>query len=316
MSVVTRNSAIVAAARRASHFHPGPARRAAARLAAVTAISVTGGLAVVAAPVPASTATPLPAALRSAAVRAVRASAARASAARDAAVRDAAARDSAAAPAIRAAMALQDRDLLRQDPEAYAKCSGASCPGMLPAARDLAATEQAQVRDYYCGPATVAEMLAQLGRQVTQATAARELGTSPAGTSWADGASYPVPNVLNMNQRRNSYVAVALPWSPTAAQVRQYEADLVADINYNGGVPLAGNAYEVAGGPHLAGNPVDQTILHWFDIRGYQDSGAVTDYEDSVHGASSIGWSAAVPAYSSMSSSAIVAILGARGYDW
>ena len=42
----------------------------------------------------------------------------------------------------------------------------------------------------------------------------------------------------------------------------------------------------------------------------------MTDYEDSVHGASSIGWSAGVPAYSSMATSEIVAILGARGYDW
>jgi hypothetical protein len=345
---VTRNGARSAAARRASARRSGSARRAAVRLAAAAAISVTGGTAVVVGPVPAaSTGDRLPALLRSAAARAIRSApggpargataggatargggawggavrggaaggaTASSGTARDATARAAVARDAVAAA--RSADEQQARDLLRQDPEALAKCTGPSCPGLLPAARDLAATQQAQSRDYYCGPATVAEMLAQLGRQVTQATAARELGTSPAGTSWADGASYPVPNVLNMNQRRNSYTAVALPWSPTTAQVGQFEADLIADINYNGGVPLAGNAYEVAGGPHLAGNPVDQTILHWFDIRGYQDSGSVTDYEDSVHGASSIGWSAAVPAYSSMSSSAIVAILGARGYDW
>jgi hypothetical protein len=61
---------------------------------------------------------------------------------------------------------------------------------------------------------------------------------------------------------------------------------------------------------------MNQTIFHWFDIRGYQASGGVTDYEDSVHGASSIGWSSAVPAYSALASSTIVSILGARGYDW
>ena len=99
-------------------------------------------------------------------------------------------------------------------------------------------------------------------------------------------------------------------------QVRTYEIDLVTDINHNGGVPLAGNAYEVADGPHLVGHPENQQISHWFDIRGYSNSGATTKYEDSVHGASSVSWSAAVPAYSALSSRTIVDILGARGYDW
>jgi hypothetical protein len=206
--------------------------------------------------------------------------------------------------------------LLRQDSAAWAKCTSAACRTGLPAAVDLRATQQAQARDYYCGPATVAEMLAQLGEPVSQAKAARELGTGPAGTNWADDAGYPVPDVLNANQGKNNYVPVALPAAPTRAQVREFEADLVADLNHQGGVPLAGNAYEVAGGPHLAGNPVNQTIFHWFDIRGYQDFGAVADYEDSVHGAASIGWSAGVPAYSSLSSAAMMAILGDRGYDW
>jgi hypothetical protein len=40
-------------------------------------------------------------------------------------------------------------------------------------------------------------------------------------------------------------------------------------------------------------------------------------YEDSVHGADDvIGWAWAVPAYSTMSSTAIVTILGGRGYVW
>lgn len=206
--------------------------------------------------------------------------------------------------------------MLQDNATADAKCSSRACRTGLPAARDLRATQQAQRRGYYCGPATVAEMLAQLGKKVSQAAVARELGTTPAGTNWSDESGYPVPDVLNRNQKKNDYVAVALPWAPTTAQVRTFETDLVADINHHGGVPLAGNAYEVAGGPHLAGNPVNQTIFHWFDIRGYQDYGKVTDYEDSVHGASSIGWSPAVPAYSAMYTSEIVTILGARGYDW
>ena len=151
---------------------------------------------------------------------------------------------------------------------------------------------------------------------VHQRRAARELGTTQNGTDWSDSAGYPVPEVLNKNQRINGYVAVGLPWVPTRSQPRTYESDLVADINHGRGAPLAGDAYEVPGGPHLVGHPVGSTIFHWFDIRGYQNYGATTDYEDSVHGASSIGWGASVPAYSSLTSSAIMNIAGARGYDW
>jgi hypothetical protein len=220
------------------------------------------------------------------------------------------------ANAERQAKARKFLKMLRDNESADAKCTGKACTTGLPMAKILAPTQQAQVTNYYCGPATVSEMLAQLGKKVSQRAAARELGTTASGTNWSDKAGYPVPNVLNKNQKKNQYVAVALPWSPTNANIRTFETDLVADLNHKGGVPLAGNAYEVAGGPHLVGNPVNQTIFHWFDIRGYSDYGAVTDYEDSVHGASSIGWAAQVPAYSSMSTSAIVNILGARGYDW
>jgi hypothetical protein len=206
--------------------------------------------------------------------------------------------------------------MLRQNVSADAKCTSRACRTSLPTARDLPATQQAQINGYYCGPATVSEMLAQMGKRVTQVKAARQLHTTHGGTNWSDASGYPVPNVLNRNQKKNKYVAVALPWSPTRGQVHTFETDLVTDVNHHGGVPLAGNAYEVAGGPHLVGNPVNQTIFHWFDIRGYKNYGAVTDYEDSVHGASSIGWGTGVPAYSSMASGAIVAILGARGYAW
>jgi hypothetical protein len=196
------------------------------------------------------------------------------------------------------------------------KCASRACRLRLPAARSLNATQQPQARDYYCGPATVSEMLSQVGEVVSQHAAARQLGTTRGGTDWSDARGYPVPHVLNAHQHRNVYVAVALPWAPTNRQVRTYENDLVADINRHGGAPLAGNAYEVPGGPHLAGHPENQEISHWFDIRGYRNSGATTEYEDSVHGASSIGWSSAVPAYSELSSRTIVNILGARGYDW
>jgi hypothetical protein len=186
----------------------------------------------------------------------------------------------------------------------------------VPVQRLLAGTQQPQILDYYCGPATVSEMLAQMSVTLSQKAAARQLGTTPGGTDWSNQHGYPVPRVLNKNQHRSTYVAVALPWVPTAAQIKTYKIDLVTDMNKNGGVPIAGNAYEVPGGPHLVGHPPGSTIMHWFDIRGYEQNGSITAYEDSVHGASSIGWSTAVPAYSTLSSATIVDIVGARGYVW
>jgi hypothetical protein len=185
-----------------------------------------------------------------------------------------------------------------------------------PAARVLAGTQQAQIRDYFCGPATVSEMLAQMHVTLSQRAAARRLGTTSSGTDWSNSAGYPVPRVLNANQELRGYVAVALPWTPTAAQIKTFEIDLLTDINHGHGVPIAGNAYEVPGGPHLVGHPPGQLIMHWIDIRGYAQSGAITSYEDSVHGAPSIGWSAVVPAYSALTTVTMVDILGARGYVW
>ena len=181
-------------------------------------------------------------------------------------------------------------------------------------ARDLAATQQAQSRNYWCGPATLSEMLAQMKVRLSQQASARALGTTLSGTDWSNRHGYPMPRALNAHQRRHSYVAVALPWSPTRKQIAAFRTDLVSDISR--GAPLAGAAYEVAGGPHLVGHPVGQTILHWFDMRGYSRSGAMTDYEDSVHGAANIAWSAGVPAYSTLPTTTIAVILGARGYVW
>jgi hypothetical protein len=224
--------------------------------------------------------------------------------------------DMTAANAVKQAQAQRFLARQRRRLSPDATCVTQACRTGLPASKVLAASQQPQNRNYWCGPATVSEMLSQLGVRRGQATVARQLRTTTGGTDWSNNRGYPVPSVLNANQHRNTYVAVALPWSPTSKQIRTYQSDLVADVNHGKGVPLAGNAYEVPGGPHLVGHPPDQKIAHWFDIRGYASSGAVTQYEDSVHGAPSIGWAASVPAYSALPSSTIVNILGARGYDW
>ena len=76
--------------------------------------------------------------------------------------------------------------------------------------------------------------------------------------------------------------------------------------------PIAGDAWEVAGGPHLTGHPASQTIFHWFTVIGYGNYAATTTYEDS---ATSV-WSS-VPAYTfGFSSQTLVTILGGRGYVW
>jgi hypothetical protein len=214
-----------------------------------------------------------------------------------------------AAPRMSAAMLLANRVKQAQATDYLRHASP-------PSTRYLAATQQAQVRNYWCGPAAVSEMLAQVGVVLSQKATAKQLGTNTSGTDWSNKQGYPVTRVMNANQDKTKYVAVALPWSPTSAQVTRYKKDLLTDLNRGNGVPLAGNAYEVPGGPHLVGHPAGQQIMHWFDIRGYAGSGAVTAYEDSVHGAPSIAWGSSVPAYSTLPSSTIVYILGARGYVW
>lgn len=212
-------------------------------------------------------------------------------------------------PAPATTKAMRRANQIRQSAAAHYVAAGGRA-----VARDLRGTQHAQRRGNWCGPATVTEMLGQMRVRFWQRAAARALGTDGSGTDWSNRHGFPVPRVLNAHQHRHRYVAVGLPWSPTRHQIRVFRIDLVSDIGH--GVPIAGNGYEVAGGPHLVGHPAGATILHWFDIRGYRHSGAYTDYEDSVHGARSIGWSAGVPAYSTLPTRTIAVILGARGYVW
>lgn len=91
------------------------------------------------------------------------------------------------------------------------------------------------------------------------------------------------------------------------------EQELVSDIGVS--MPLIGNAYEVVGGPHLVGHP-NENLQHYVEIRGYHQTGAQTNDEDSIHGNTQVGWYASVPAYSQMSSATFATILGDRGYVW
>lgn len=197
---------------------------------------------------------------------------------------------------------------------------GDSCGGggSYPKSASLVANQTPQATGYYCGPASVHEALDAVGVWLSQSAAAAALHTTSSGTAWSAGGTspsgYPVPDVLNRYQGRNYYVPQPVS-SATSSAISTYERDLEMDIS-SIRAPLIGDAWEVPGGPHLVGHPSGQQIFHWFEIRGYQNSGATTMYEDSVHGAGSVGWSGAVPAYSIMASSTIARIVAGRGYVW
>lgn len=199
-------------------------------------------------------------------------------------------------------------------PDAVCACGG----GGYPDAAHLAANQTSQATSYYCGPATVHEALGTVGISLSQASAAAKLHTTTDGTAWSGGGTspsgYPVPDVLNGMQKRNYYVPQPVS-SATSSSIGTYKNDLQMDI-YAVRAPLVGDAWEVPGGPHLVGHPTSRQIFHWFEIRGFQNSGGSTMYEDSVHGAGSISWSGSVPAYSTMASGTIVTIVSGRGYVW
>jgi hypothetical protein len=195
-----------------------------------------------------------------------------------------------------------------------ASCGGGSYPD----SSHLVANQTPQATSYYCGPAAVHEALGTVGISLSQASAATKLHSTTAGTAWSGGGTspsgYPVPDVLNRMQAQNYYAPQPVS-SATSSSIGTYKGDLKMDI-YTVRAPLVGDAWEAPGGPHLVGHPTSREIFHWFEIRGYQNSGGSTMYEDSVHGASSISWSGNVPAYSTMASGTIVTILSGRGYVW
>lgn len=204
-------------------------------------------------------------------------------------------------------------------PAPSSTCGNSCGGGGYPSSANVAANQTPQTTSYYCGPASVHEALGAVGVSLTQAAAASALHTTTGGTAWSGGGTspsgYPVPDVLNAHQSANYYVPQPVS-SATPNAIQTYEGDLELDI-YALTVPLVGDAWETPNSAHhLVGHPTDRTIYHWFEIRGYQSSGASTKYEDSVHNASSVSWHAGVPAYSTLPSSWIVSIVSGRGYVW
>lgn len=187
------------------------------------------------------------------------------------------------------------------------------------------AVQQSQINSYYCGPATL--VITQSARDEvgnrSQTQAGSELRTNSSGTAWyginanvPNPTGYPIPDVLNHRLPGAGYVPKALPYTPTATDKANFRDHIVH--NTSGDYAIAGNAWEVVGGPHLVGHP-NREIFHWVSIDGHSDDGARTvQYRDPVGGVptSVISWAGSVPRTATISSDTITTIMGGRGYVW
>jgi hypothetical protein len=169
--------------------------------------------------------------------------------------------------------------------------------------------QQGQLTDYYCGPATVSEMATTRGTPVNQSTSAGWMGTDPSNGTGV-GQMVSGLNHFVGDPGGGSYAFVWLSYYPTAGEQSAFVANLRSDLTTYGGWPVAGDAWEVPGGPHLVGHP-NIEIFHWIEIGGMGDGGAATYYADSA----TTVWSG-VPAYSWIDTGSLVTILGGRGYAW
>jgi hypothetical protein len=170
--------------------------------------------------------------------------------------------------------------------------------------------QQGQANWYFCGPATLAEVASTIGHPVSQGTAAAWMGTNPQdGTTVAamtNGLNHFVGQIV---AHRDYYEFAWLDYAPTADQRSAFVQRLEYDVQH--GWPLAGDAWEVPGGPHLVGHPPNQELFHWFEIGGYGPNGASVYYADSA----TTLWSGVQP-YSWYDTQTLVTILGGRGYAW
>ncbi|MFF0723285.1 hypothetical protein [Streptomyces sp. NPDC004134] len=187
------------------------------------------------------------------------------------------------------------------------------------------AVQQSQINSYYCGPATL--VITQSARDEvgnrSQTQAGSELRTNSSGTAWyginanvPNPTGYPIPDVLNHRLPGAGYVPKALPYTPSATDKANFRDHIVH--NTSGDYAIAGNAWEVVGGPHLVGHP-NREIFHWVSIDGHSDDGARTvQYRDPVGGVptSVISWAGSVPRTATISSDTITTIMGGRGYVW
>ncbi|WP_249401142.1 C39 family peptidase [Streptomyces sp. PKU-MA01144] len=185
---------------------------------------------------------------------------------------------------------------------------------------------QSQQTSYWCGPAALVITQSahdEVGGR-SQRAAADLLKTDSTGTAWygvgidvPEPTGYPMADALNHRLPGANYVPRSLPYSPTAADVADFRKHIVHNTGYD--YAIAGNAWEVPGGPHLAGHP-NIEIFHWVAIDGYNsDTNAQqVRYLDPVGGVSTsmISWAGSVPKSARISADTITTIMGGRGYVW
>ncbi|MFI8823176.1 hypothetical protein [Streptomyces sp. NPDC053431] len=188
------------------------------------------------------------------------------------------------------------------------------------------AIHQSQQTSYWCGPATL--VIAQSAHDEvggrSQQEAATLLRTNSSGTAWygidinvPDPTGYPMADALNYRLPGAGYVPHALPYTPTATDKATFKQHITH--NTDNDYAIAGNAWEVPGGPHLVGHP-NIEIFHWVAIDGYNTDTAAgqVNYLDPVGGVSTsvISWAGSVPKSAHISSDTITTIMGGRGYVW
>lgn len=188
------------------------------------------------------------------------------------------------------------------------------------------AFHQSQQTSYWCGPAALVITQSAhdgvAGR--SQQDAATLLKTTTSGTAWygininvPNPTGYPMADALNYRLPGAGYVPKALPYTPTATDKTAFKQHIVH--NTDNDYAIAGNAWEVPGGPHLVGHP-NIEIFHWVSIDGYNTDTAAgeVDYLDPVGGVSTsvISWAGPVPKSAHISSDTLTTIMGGRGYVW
>jgi hypothetical protein len=185
---------------------------------------------------------------------------------------------------------------------------------------------QSQKTSYWCGPATlvITQSAADEVAGRSQQDAATLLRTNSSGTAWygvninvPNPTGYPMADALNHRLPGAGYVPKALPYTPTATDKTNFKQHITYNTDHD--YAIAGNAWEVPGGPHLVGHP-NIEIFHWVSIDGYNTDSAAgqVNYLDPVGGVSTsvISWAGSVPKSARISSDTITTIMGGRGYVW
>ncbi|MDG4861189.1 hypothetical protein P8605_23945 [Streptomyces sp. T-3] len=222
--------------------------------------------------------------------------------------------------------AAQRRLIAEKEAAATRPHSGASPQGVQAGYVTSGGIQQSQKTSYWCGPATLVITQSahdEVGGR-SQQDAATLLKTNTSGTAWygininvPDPTGYPMADALNARLPGAGYVPKALPYSPTATDKANFKSHIIHNTDNDYGI--AGNAWEVPGGPHLVGHP-NIEIFHWVAVDGYNsDNGAgQVNYLDPVGGVSTsvISWAASVPRSARISSDTLTTIMGGRGYVW